>query len=136
MADIVYKRFKCIDANKLRRFLSHTDWKWERQHPGDVQLGLESSSEVITAWADNELVGMIRCFTDYVWSADIDTLLVHSGYYGNGIGTELLQRMLKILHRVHFVYVAPNDKSVIPFYEKNGFSLAKDGSLLQIENSL
>jgi ribosomal protein S18 acetylase RimI-like enzyme len=82
-----------------------------------------------------KLVGWIRVWHDDVWQANIDCLVVRKERQNIGIGTALMNYVLKELKDVKYINVCTNFPETIPFYEKFGF---KDinGRFLQKENKV
>ena len=56
-----------------------------------IQKMFENSDLVVTAWSGNQLVGVSRSITDWVWSCYLADLAVHSDYKKSGIGTKLIE---------------------------------------------
>jgi len=95
---------------------------------------VNESSHRSFAFADNKLVGCIRSMDDGYWQANIDCLIVHKDYQGMGIGTKLMDTLLKDLENIKYINVCPNDKNMKKFYQKFGFK-SIGGIFLQKENS-
>lgn len=56
-----------------------------------IQKMFENSDLVVTAWSGNQLVGVSRSITDWVWSCYLADLAVHSDHKKSGIGTKLIE---------------------------------------------
>ncbi len=82
---------------------------------------LEGSDEVVIAQDDatGQVVGFITTITDGVLSAYIPLLEVLPVYQGQGIGSELLRRMLAKLADLYMVDLLC-DPNMQPFYERLG----------------
>ncbi len=82
---------------------------------------LEGSDEVVIAQDDatGQVVGFITAITDGVLSAYIPLLEVLSVYQGQGIGSELVRRMLAKLADLYMVDLLC-DSNMQPFYERLG----------------
>lgn len=82
---------------------------------------LQGSSDVVLAidTETDQVVGFITANTDYVISAFIPLLEVTSDYQGQGIGSELFQRMV---HKFQNIYALDllADENVHSFYAKFG----------------
>ncbi len=133
--NIAYKHTKFISSEQLQKLFSHTDWEYEKKHAALIASALTLSSNVVSAWDGDILVGLIRSMDDGIWSANIDCLVVHEEYRNQGIGSELLRILLNRIQTATYVNVAPNEHTVVSFYEKNGFTLIEDGRLCQIDRS-
>ncbi len=82
---------------------------------------LERSDEVVIAQDDatGQVVGFITAITDGVLSAYIPLLEVLPAYQGQGIGSELVRRMLAKLADLYMVDLLC-DPNMQPFYEHLG----------------
>lgn len=87
---------------------------------------LHGSSDVVLAidTATDQVVGFITANTDYVISAFIPLLEVTPDYQGQGIGTELFQRMMDKFQHIYAVDLLA-DKDVHSFYQKFGMQSAE-----------
>nr|WP_233522569.1 GNAT family N-acetyltransferase [Peribacillus glennii] len=63
------------------------------QRPSDglnrIQLMIENSNVLITAWDNDRLVGVARAITDYCYCCYLSDLAVNQDYQNKGIGKEL-----------------------------------------------
>jgi N-acetylglutamate synthase-like GNAT family acetyltransferase len=76
---------------------------------------------VLCAWDGDRLVGFGRVLTDFVYRATIWDVIVDRAYHKQGIGTELVQRILNHprLNNVELFWLCTRRPG---FYEKLGFS--------------
>jgi len=86
---------------------------------------LQQSDRVVLALdeATGQVVGFITAITDHVLSAYIPFLEVLPAYQGQGIGTELVRRMLDQVRDCYMVDLLC-DPEVQPFYEHLGLHRA------------
>jgi len=68
-------------------------------------------------------VGFITAITDHVSCAYVPHLEVVPDHQGNGIGSELVRRMVELLDGLYMVDLLC-DPDVQPFYERSGFRRA------------
>lgn len=95
---------------------------WKKIPPPDVHLKhLQNSDHVVLAIdpTTKKVVGFITALSDRVMTAYIDLLEVVPAYQKQGIGSELLKRMLKILEPMYMIDLLC-DADMQPFYEKFG----------------
>ena len=87
---------------------------------------LQGSDEVVLAIDDStgQVVGYITAITDGVLSAYIPHLEVLPDWKGQGIGSELVNRMLDRLNDFYMIDVLC-DPDVQPYYERFGFRRAR-----------
>ena len=123
---------KNFDFIQLQELFSSVGWESAKE-PQTLVLAFLFSSNVISCWHDDKLVGIIRSMDDGYWSANIDCLVVHKDYRGKGIGSKLLEVLLDQIKQIKYINVAPDNRKQIKFYKKAGFSLIK-GCYLQKRN--
>jgi predicted N-acetyltransferase YhbS len=59
--------------------------------PGTLEAMLANANLVVTAWDGDELVGIARTFTDFVYSGYLSDLAVHARCQRQGIGIGLIE---------------------------------------------
>jgi ribosomal protein S18 acetylase RimI-like enzyme len=84
---------------------------------------LQGSSHVVLALEDARVIGFINAVSDGVLTAYIPLLEVLPEYQGQGIGTELVRRLLERLRTLYMIDVLC-DPEVQPFYERSGMMRA------------
>jgi GNAT superfamily N-acetyltransferase len=95
---------------------------WPNRPTRETHLRLLQGSDAVVLAIDNStecVVGFITAITDGVLSAYIPLLEVLPEYQRQGIGSELVGRMLSRLSNLYMVDVLC-DSDVIPFYAKCG----------------
>ena len=122
---------KNLDSKSLKDLFNSVDWDLDTR-PELLSLAMKNASHVITAYDNSRLIGLIRSMDDTIWHANIDCLVVHKDYQRTGVGTMLLNELLKLLKDVPTISVSPNESKNFAFYEKFGFTLIEDGGLLQL----
>ncbi len=112
---------------------------WNREYRAtaeDLARAVANSQFVVAAYDNGNLVGVGRVLTDGVLHAMIYELIVHPGYQGQGIGTQILQRLIQWCHELHIrdiqLFCASGKRS---FYEQNGFvSRPEDAPGMQLRH--
>ncbi|HQY31775.1 MAG TPA: GNAT family N-acetyltransferase [Thermomicrobiales bacterium] len=107
-----------IGSEQLAGFF--VDWP-ELPSPEMHQRVLQASSYVVLA-VDSEcdrIVGFVTAISDGVLSSYIPLLEVLPGYQGQGIGTELMRRMLGQLDHLYMIDLLC-DPDLKPFYRRVG----------------
>ena len=76
------------------------------------------------AFEDNRLIGYAEVVSNGVTDAYIQDVMVLPEHQGQGIGTQLMERLLTRLdtEEIYMVSVIYGDASLRPFYEKFGFT--------------
>ena len=93
-----------------------------------------NSSNVITAWEDNQLAGLIRVLDDSELLAQIHYVLVNPKFQGQGIAGNLVEMVKEKYKDYLYIEGMPEDKNNVPFYEKHGFTVMDNGAAIQIYN--
>ena len=122
------------NADELKELLSSVTWG-SHLTKDKLYEAMQNSSHIVTARKDGVLVGIARSMDDDIWSANIDCIVVHADHQGQGIGTALLQALLKDISHIQFISAMPNSHKNVLLYTRNGFTLIDDSRLLQIENT-
>jgi GNAT superfamily N-acetyltransferase len=99
---------------------------WKYIHPEQAAAGLEGSAFIVAAKDGLKTIGTARLIWDSGYSAYITDVVVFPDYRGQGIGTEMMNRILEFLRskmkpgfKIAVYLLAAKDKE--PFYEKFGF---------------
>ena len=109
-----------LDAAQLIRLFHQAPWAKSRTLE-DAKVMLRHSDVVVCAWDGDRLVGFGRVLTDFVYRATIWDVIVDQAYQKQGIGTELVHRILNHprLNKVELFWLCTRRPG---FYEKLGFS--------------
>ena len=109
-----------LDAVQLLRLFHQAPWAKSRTLE-DAKAMLRHSDVVLCAWDGDRLVGFGRVLTDFVYRATIWDVIVDQAYQKQGIGTELIHRILNHprLNKVELFWLCTRRPG---FYEKLGFS--------------
>ena len=102
--------------------------EWSSGHfPDKLAAAMRNFETVCSAWDGDRLVGMICAMDDGIMTAYVHYLLLRPEYQGQGIGTALVERM-KEKYRDYLRIVLVAYDAELPFYERCGFTKAKDAS--------
>ena len=85
-----------------------------------IQQMLDKASFVITAWHNQQLVGLIRCFSDFTYVTYIADIAVDPNFQNQGIGKELLRLCKEKSGAGCRLSLLSNSESEA-YYEKLGF---------------
>lgn len=122
---------KNIDAEKLMNLYQNVGWSAYTENLDLLNHAILQSLDVITAWEDEELVGLIRTIGDGLTILYIQDILVLKKYQKKGIGSMLLTEVLdKYKHVRQKVLLTEEANDVRHFYEKNGFESCDKGNLV------
>ena len=92
---------------------------------------LRHTDLALCAWDGEQLVGFGRVLTDFVYRATIWDVIVDAAYQKQGIGSELVQRILAHprLKKVELVWLCTRRPE---FYEKLGFTSKEQTGMVWI----
>ncbi|MCM1989249.1 GNAT family N-acetyltransferase [Oceanirhabdus seepicola] len=119
---INYKEIKNLDSNKIKELYDDAGWISYTEDIPKLMRAIENSKDVITAWEEDELIGLIRIVGDGETILYIQDIIVKKNQKRKGIGTQLLNLILdKYKHIRHKVLLTDNGEETKGFYEAYGF---------------
>lgn len=130
---IKYTEEKKFTQEEVQKLFLSVGWT-SGNYPKRLYKALMNSSTVLTAWDEEELVGLIRVLDDTEMLAQIHYVLVHPDHQGKGIAGTMLEYVKEKYKDFMYIDVMPEDKKNVPFYEKHGFTIMKSGAAIQICN--
>ena len=104
------------------------------KYPERLYKALIHSSTVLTVWDGEKLIGLARALDDTEMLAQIHYVLVHPDYQGHGIAGKMIEHIKEKYKDFLYIEGMPENKKNVPFYEKHGFSVMKNGAAIQICN--
>ncbi|MFJ7886911.1 GNAT family N-acetyltransferase [Lysinibacillus xylanilyticus] len=128
---IVFKEEKYIDKNDLKVLYEDVEWYAYTKDLDQLQQALLNSINVLSAWENNQLIGLTRVVGDGLTILYIQDILVLNSHQNRGIATDMMNHILEkykdVRQKVLLTEEAPD---VRHFYEKNGFQSCDKGSLV------
>lgn len=131
--EIRYTDVKEFTQEQVQKLFKSVGWL-SGEYPQRLYKALINSSTVVTAWDEDNLVGLARVIDDSEMVAFIHYVLVNPDWQGNGIAGKMLQIIKNKYKDYLYIEVMPSEKKNVPFYERNGFTLMDDGAAMQICN--
>ena len=122
MASITYSDNRNIPLDAVLRLYSANEWS-SADKPAELRDALMNSHSLVTAWDDRRLVGLGNAISDGHLVVYYPHLLVDPDYQRQGIGTELMRRLMANYEGFH-QHVLIADGRAIDFYRKCGFTRA------------
>ena len=114
---------KNIALDQLINLYTSLGWSSYTQNPQQLQKAVANSLFAIGAYDQNQLVGLIRVVGDGLTIIYIQDLLVNPAYQRRGIGTKLINRVLKKYNSVRQkVLLTENTVKTRRFYESCNFN--------------
>lgn len=128
---IHYTESKKISRDDLKNLYSSVEWFAYTNNMEILEKAINNSLAILTAWNDNQLIGLVRVVGDGCTIIYIQDILVHPDYQNTKIGTNLMMKVLnKYKHVRQKVLLTDEEPNVRKFYEKNGFISADQGKLV------
>ena len=125
--EIVYKSI-LPSKDEFFDLFETTGWNSYVQASADeLARAIAVSDFIVTAYCGERLVGFGRVLTDGILHAMVYDMIVHPDYQRRGIGTQILQQLVKWCNVAQIrsiqLFCAHGKRS---FYEKNGFVARHD----------
>ncbi|UVT15631.1 MAG: GNAT family N-acetyltransferase [Nitrospira sp.] len=129
---VTYAHKEPPEASQLLRLFHQAPWAKDRSLD-DAKDMLRNTDLTLCAWDRDQLIGFGRVLTDFVYRATIWDVIVDKAYQGQGIGTEIVQRILNHprLKRVELFWLCTRRPG---FYEKLGFSSKEQTGMVWSRN--
>jgi GNAT superfamily N-acetyltransferase len=121
-----------IEPSQLQGFF--VDWAVRPSSERHLEI-LNGSDHVVLALAGERVIGFVTAITDGVVSAFIPILEVLPQYQGQGIGSELMRRILGRLESLYMVDLCC-DADLEPFYRRFGLTVWDRGMGLRRPGAL
>lgn len=120
--EITISPTKEIPIEQLVTLYKANEWS-SADKPEVLHKALINSHSLISAWHDDQLVGIGNAISDGHLVVYYPHLLVLPEYQGKGIGHMIVDKMQEIYKDFHMQMLTADGKA-IDFYEKVGFSKA------------
>lgn len=130
---LTYTEEKKFTKEQVQQLFLSVNWI-SGKYPERLYKALMNSSTVLTAWDDEKLVGLARVLDDTAMLAQIHYVLVDPNYQGMGIAGKMIEYIKEKYKDFMYIEGMPANKNNVPFYEKHGFSVMKNGAAIQICN--
>lgn len=109
---------KPIPPLQLMRLYQDVDW-WPTRTKDGIRK-LLAHGVALGAWEDKQLVGFCRAVSDGVYRAYVEDVVVLETHRGQGIGRQLMDKMMKELSGIEVVSLFCSAK-LTDYYEDSGF---------------
>lgn len=117
--DIEYRESQELSQDAVLDLYRANNWS-SASKPGQLLQALLNSHSLVTAWDGERLVGLANAISDGFLVVYYSHLLIHPEYQRQGIGRELMARLMKRYEGFH-QHAVIADKNAVPFYERCGF---------------
>lgn len=139
MNNLKFSEEKMLSQADLLNLYNDANWLAYTGNPDLLQQAVSNSLYVLTAWENEQLVGLIRLVGDGLTIVYIQDILVMKSHKRRKIGSLLLQKALEKYKNVRQkVLLTDDNEETRGFYEALGFSSCDKGDLVafvKLENT-
>lgn len=125
---VSYKDFNILSENQVKNLYMDAGWTNYTKDIKTLLFGIQNSSFVYSAWVDHQLVGLVRTVSDNHTICYIQDLLVLKDFRGQGIGKNLISKVLETYKHVRQIILTTDMDGPSAFYENLGFKPMQDQS--------
>lgn len=119
---ITYVVQATVDMKAVLALYEAVGWTNYTRQPKMLEQALEHSLQVIAAFDEEKLVGLLRAVGDGHSIVFVQDILVLPSYQRMGIGRELMERLLAIYPHIYQLHLLTSrEEKTKAFYESLGF---------------
>lgn len=121
-----------IDLTQLQKLYNRSAfWAINRQIE-DLEIALDRSEPVISAWDEDKLIGFARATSDGIYRATIWDVIIDPNYQRLGLGRKLVETVLDYpcMKRVERIYLSTTYQQ--NFYERLGFEINSSTTMVRV----
>lgn len=111
-----------INLDQILALYKANEWS-AAEKPTELRNALLNSHSLITAWDNENLVGLGNAISDGYLVVYYPHLLVHPAYQGIGIGKMIVDKLQEKYKKFHMQMLTADGRA-IDFYKKFGFEKA------------
>jgi N-acetylglutamate synthase-like GNAT family acetyltransferase len=128
-------RSEDIDIQQLQELLSRSAFWAADRRVEDLQVAIDRSEPVVSAWDEDKLIGFARATSDGIYRAGIWDVAIDPDYQRLGLGRKLVETVLAhpYMQRVERIYLFTTHHQ--RFYEQIGF-VTNSSTAMVLTNSL
>ena len=128
--NLTFSNQKQFSSQQVNNLYTSVKWTGYTNDLPKLLRAISKSDLVISAWNGEELVGLIRAVTDEETVAYIQDILVFPAYNKQGVGSQLMRRMLAELKGIRqIVLMTDQGEASLPlhdWYRSFGFKPYED----------
>lgn len=119
---MIYRPAEPQDYEAVRRFLAENGWEKRVADGERFQKMMENADRTVVARSGERVVGFARALCDGVSNGYIGTVAVAEDFRGQGIGRELVQRLIG--NDPNITWVLRAGRGSREFWKKMGFTVS------------
>jgi ribosomal protein S18 acetylase RimI-like enzyme len=119
-----YRDTHDIDIEQLAALFASVGWQARAADRARLRQQVAGAMFVVSAWDGDKLAGFARAISDGATNAYISTVAILPAYQRQGIGRELIHRLIS--GRKGLLFVLHANPAVTEFYLKCGFEHAEN----------
>jgi GNAT superfamily N-acetyltransferase len=134
--NIAIRSGAAIPSSAVRGLFVRNRWNdWLSEE--DIQLYLDRSYYVVSAWSDSSLVGIAVLVGDGRKYLELENLLVDEKYRRKGIGKALMADVMQVINRAkpYAVKIEVFEEGTEEFYRRFGFTRNDGTWLLELKSA-
>ncbi|MCR8968516.1 GNAT family N-acetyltransferase [Facklamia sp. 7083-14-GEN3] len=121
MNNIVIKEDGLLPFEQILALYENVLWTAYTKEPELLEKAIQNSLKVWTAWEGDQLIGLARVVGDGLTIIYIQDILILEDYQRQGVGSMLLQKVLKEYQAVRqIILMTDSTDKTQNFYKKNG----------------
>lgn len=128
---IIYKNDKQIDPDLLFDLYRSIDWaddsQYKKTHGELIARVYANSSDVVSAWEDDKLVGVARVVTDKFAHAILYGLCVYPEFMNSEVPENLINKCIGLYPKIQWSVVAEDWEK--KYFDDLGFTQSKNTCL-------
>ncbi len=122
---LVIQEYKTYREEEILPLYKSVGWSSYYERPEMLKRAYAASYCILAAYEDNRLVGVIRAVGDGASVVFVQDLLVLPEYQRKGIGTKLMQELLRRCEGVYQFHLMTDDQpKTVQFYRSVGLTEA------------
>ena len=114
--------YDAYDEREILPLYASVGWTAYTDRPDVLRKGFENSLLCLAAYESDRMIGLVRAVGDGQTVVLVQDILVHPAYQRQGVGTRLMDAMLKRFPNVRQIQLLTDDTpKTVSFYESLGF---------------
>jgi N-acetylglutamate synthase-like GNAT family acetyltransferase len=117
----IFRGIEPGDYAQVRQLLADTGWQKRVEDHDRFERMIRGATRTVVAVEQERIVGFARALFDGASNGYISTVAVAADRQGQGIGCELVKKVMDVDHPAHITWVLRAGRGSTGFWEKMGF---------------